>query len=184
MGLLRRYQSTVYGNYKKAWLLYGLYTGLILCFSTMLRYWLTYPMESPSSWIDNVVLFLSMVLFTLVYRKKLADKKIFFKEVYILNIGIGIIAAMVYGIFLLFYGYRMDPEFVQRYYEAQEIIYRQNWAESSELLAEKLTQLKEMATTKYLSMMGFILTAVTSLILAFIVALFFRTQKNIVREKK
>ena len=40
MGLIKRYESEIYGNYKKYWFIYGLYTGLIMCFSILFRYWL------------------------------------------------------------------------------------------------------------------------------------------------
>ena len=47
-----------------------------------------------------------------------------------------------------------------------------------------IENIKTLTTVPYLSVMGGILTVVTSLIVAFIVAILLRTQKNVVRQKK
>lgn len=184
MGLIRRYESEMYGDYRKGWILYGLYTGLIMSVSVLLRYLLTYPMESPSTWIDNVVLFLCMFMFTYLYRKKLYCGKVFFKEVYVLNLGIGIVAGVIYGFFLWYYGSSVDTELVQRYIDSQEYIYLNNWEGTEEDMKEKIDAIKNLTSVPYLSIMGGILTAVTSIMIAFIVALLLRTEKNVVKQKK
>lgn len=184
MGLIKRYESEIYGNYKKGWLLYGLYTGLIMSFSVLLRYFLTYPMDTPSTWIDNIVLFLCMFIFTYLYRKKLYMGNIFFKEVYILNLGIGVVAGVIYGLFIWYYGTSVDTELVQRYVENQEYIYINNWEGTDEDMKARIDEIKSMASVQYLSIMGGILTMVTSLMIAFIVGLLLRTQKNVVRQKR
>lgn len=184
MGLLRRYESEIYGNYKKYWFIYGLYTGLIMCFSILFRYWLTYPMDSPSTWVDNIVLFFCMFIFTYLYRKKLYCGNIFFKEIYILNLGIGVVAAVIYALFVWYYGSCVDVEFLQRYIDAQEHIYLNNWQGTNEDMNMMIENIKTLTTVPYLSIMGGILTVVTSLIVAFIVAILLRTQKNVVRQKK
>lgn len=183
MGLIKRYESEIYGNYKKGWLLYGLYTGLILSFSILFRKWLTYPIDCPSTWTDNVILFLCMFVFTYLYRKKLYCGNIFFKEVYILNLGVGTIAAIIYGAFIWYYGTCVDTELVQRYIDSQEYLYLNKWEGTPEDMLKKIEEVKSLASVPYLSIMGGVLTMITSVMSAFIVALLLRTQKNVVRQK-
>lgn len=184
MGLIKRYESEIYGNYKKGWLLYGLYTGLIMSFSVLFRYWLTYPMDTPSTWTDNIILFLCMFVFTYLYRKKLYCGNVFFKEVYILNLGVGVVAGVMYALFIWYYGSCVDTELVQRYIDAQEHIYINNWQGTTEDMNKKIEEIKNLTSVPYLSIWGGILTVVTSFMTSFIVALLLRTQKNVVRQKK
>ena len=109
---------------------------------------------------------------------------IFFKEVYILNLGIGVVAGVIYGLFIWYYGTSVDTELVQRYVENQEYIYINNWEGTDEDMKARIDEIKSMASVQYLSIMGGILTMVTSLMIAFIVGLLLRTQKNVVRQKR
>ena len=141
MGLIKRYESEIYGDYKKGWLLYGLYTGLIMSFSVLFRYWLTYPMDTPSTWTDNIILFLCMFVFTYLYRKKLYCGNVFFKEIYILNLGVGVVAGAIYGLFIWYYGTCVDTDLVQRYIDAQEHVYINNWQGTTEDMNKKIEEI-------------------------------------------
>ena len=83
-----------------------------------------------------------------------------------------------------YYGSCVDVEFLQRYIDAQEHIYLNNWQGTTEDMNMMIENIKTLTTVPYLSVMGGILTVVTSLIVAFIVAILLRTQKNVVRQKK
>ena len=78
----------------------------------------------------------------------------------------------------------MDTELVQRYIDSQEYIYLNNWEGTEEDMKEKIDAIKNLTSVPYLSIMGGILTAVTSIMIAFIVALLLRTEKNVVKQKK
>ena len=106
------------------------------------------------------------------------------KEIYILNLGIGVVAAVIYALFVWYYGSCVDVEFLQRYIDAQEHIYLNNWQGTTEDMNMMIENIKTLTTVPYLSVMGGILTVVTSFIVAFIVAILLRTQKNVVRQKK
>ena len=109
---------------------------------------------------------------------------IFFKEIYILNLGVGVVAAIIYALFVWYYGSCVDTEFLQRYIDAQEHIYLNNWNGTTEDMNMMIENIKTLTTVQYLSIMAGILTVVTTFMVAFIVAILLRTQKNVVRQKK
>lgn len=180
MALLHRYQSIIHGNLKKAIPIYGVITAVALILSVILRYLLTYPIETPVSWTDNVVMAICMIGFTLIYRSRLPEKRITFKEIFLLTVGIGCVAAIFYGLYLWHYSAQFDTEFPQRYLEAESAKYNADEPGYN----SAIEQLKYMARPKYLALMGAVYTVVTSFIIGFFVALVLKTEKSPIYKKK
>ena len=180
MALLHRYQSTMHGNYKKFILLFGPVAAIALILSVIARYYFFDPIVTPAaSWTDNVVLAICLVVFTLLYRTTLPEKKVTFKELFLLTVGISCVAAVLYGLYLWYYGTYTDPEFLQRFKDCEEA----KLSPEDPEYQKKLDDIKayNIGTPAFL---GFFLTVVTSFILGFFVALLFKTEKSPLHTKK
>ncbi len=178
MALIKRYETPIQGNYKLAILKYGSLTGLLMCLLVVARFLLNKPLVQPLGYVENIFFFAFLLLFTYLYRKSLKGNPLFFKEAYLLNIGMGIITAVFYAIFMTAYVKWIDMDFLPRYVSFK--------TEELKSLGETINEdnLKTIGSARYISSQSFILTTVLSIIFALIVALVMRTQKNIVREKK
>ena len=180
MALLHRYKSTIYGNYKKFIIIFGLFTALALILSVLTRYAFFEPISTPVSWTDNIVLSICLIAFTIAYRCTLPEKKITFKEIFILTVGLSFVAAVLYGLYLWFYGTHTDIEFAQRFADSETAKHSPEEQDYN----DALEQIKIMATPKYLAFMGFVYTVVTSFIVGFFVAIIFKTEKSPLHTKK
>ena len=114
MKFIRRYQSEIYGNYRKAYLLDGVLTGLLIGGAVSFCKLIYYPIYAPENYVTDVVLLVCTLLFAYMYRSKLPDRKVTFKELILFGLGLGVVAAIVYGLFLMFYGGVIDKEFAGR----------------------------------------------------------------------
>ncbi|MBR4803035.1 MAG: DUF4199 domain-containing protein [Bacteroidales bacterium] len=180
MALLHRYQSTMHGNYRKFILIFGPVAAVALILSVLARLYFFDPIETPVSWTDNVVLAICLIAFTLVYRATLPEKKITFKEIFILTVGLSCVAAVLYALYLWHYGLHTDPDFPQRFLDS-EMAKHKPGEQGYEAAVE---QVKYMANPKYLAFMGGVYTVVTAFILGFFVALLFRTERSPRYQKK
>ncbi len=178
MALIKRYQSHIYGNYKTAILKYGALCGLLLCVIVFIQLALNTPIKQPVSYIEEIFVLVCMFVFTCLYRKKLSEKQLFFKEAYILCLGIGIVSAIIYALFIIFYAQSIDPDFSERYYQLQKSVLLNN---NQTVNDDELTI---MSSSKNLGIMAFVLLTVLSILFAMVVAIFMRTQKNRVRPFK
>lgn len=170
----------MYGNYKKFILIFGPVAAIALILSVIARYYFFDPIATPVSWTDNVVMAICMIGFTLIYRSRLPEKRITFKEIFLLTVGIGCVAAVLYALYLWHYSAQFDTEFAQRYLEAESAKY--NADEPGYQSA--MEQLKYMARPKYLAFMGGVYTVVTSFIIGFFVALVLKTEKSPIYQKR
>ena len=112
--ILRKYSSVMYGNYKKASLKYGLLTGGVLIIVLLLRYLIEAKPNSPTSLADNITLLIMFVLCLYLYKNKLPDKKITLKEGFLLTFYTGIIASILYGMFMYLYVSSIDTQMTLR----------------------------------------------------------------------
>lgn len=174
MALLHRYQSTMHGNYRKFILIFGPVAAIALILSVIARYYFFDPIATPVSWTDNVVLAICLVVFTLLYRTTLPEKKVTFKEIFLLTVGLSCVAAVLYALYLWFYGTHTDTEFAQRFTQSE--LAKHSPTEPG--YDNAVEQIKIMATPKYLAFMGGVYTVVTAFILGFFVALLFRTERS------
>lgn len=181
MRLLRRYQSEIYGNYRVAYLRDGLYTGLFLAVVVLFCKLIYYPIYAPETYITDVALLAATLFFAYRYRASLPDKKVFFKELMLYGLGLGVLAAVLYGLFLLFYGGVVDKEFASRCLE-HFIHGEQNGSATPDEQAATIAVMRTY-TLRTWAFIGAFRTAVMSILTAFVAALLFRTEKNVVRPK-
>ena len=184
-GLLRRYKSPLYGNYRKYALLYGVVTGMVL-FAAIVAAWLVQlPYSEPENLVVDLLMTLCIFACSYIYRQNQAGGRIYLKELLILGMGIGAVAGVVYGLMLLFYGSIIDFDFVSRCIEMRVAPIEKAIADGGS--AEEMVQLKnalEVTKTYTLGDWAFIggfRTAVMSIIITFFSAIIFKTEKNIRR---
>lgn len=104
MGIFHRYQSTIHGNYRQAYLRGGLLTGALLVLYLLARLLMGAPVQSPVSYISDAVMLVLVVLFTAYYRNSLPEGKITLKEAMLFGMGTAVVGAAVYGISLWIVG--------------------------------------------------------------------------------
>ncbi|MBR6418335.1 MAG: DUF4199 domain-containing protein [Bacteroidales bacterium] len=181
MGFLRRYQSEIYGNYRVAYLRDGAITGLVIAAVVFFCKIIYYPIYAPENYVTDITLLVATLFFAYRYRRRLTDGKIFFKELMLYGLGLGIVAAAVYGLFLLFYGSVLDDGFCDRCLN-HFINGEMNGSGTDE---EKAATVEVMRTYKLRTwaFIGFFRTSVMSIMTAFVAALLFRTEKNVVKKK-
>lgn len=183
MGVIKQYQSSIYGNYKKKWFRYGFLMGLALIAVIVLRYAMIYPISLPVSILQNIILVALMFGFTYLYRKDNPDKKLTFKESYLLNIGVGVIAGIIYSAFLWFYATYIDNDFCARYIDSQIIEYEKLTISDVEIV-QRIDELKGFSTPTNLAFRAFMEISIISILFALIVSIFMRTEKAPIREKR
>ncbi len=181
MGLLRRYQSDIYGNYRRAYFRDGLLTGVVIALVVLFCKVIYYPIYAPETYVTDLSLLAATLFFAYRYRASLPDKKVFFKELMLYGLGLGIVAAIVYGLFLLLYGSAIDEGFAARCLE-HFIHGEEQGVGSAEEKAKTIAVMRTYRLRTW-AFIGFFRTAVMSILTAFVAALVFRTEKNVVRNK-
>jgi len=182
MKFIRRYQSDIYGRYRVAYLRDGVLSGLFISAVVLFCKLIYYPIYSPENYITDIALLVATLFFCHRYREGLPEKKVFFKELMLFGLGLGVVAALFYGLFLLLYGGVIDTWFADRCLE-HFINGEQRGSGTDE---EKAATIAVMRTYKLhtWAFIGAFRTAVMSIMTAFVAALIFRTEKNVVRPKE
>lgn len=181
MRFFRRYQSEIYGPYRNALLRDGFFTGLIMAGVVLFCKLIYYPINTPENWVTDITLLLSTLFFSYRYRSKLPEGKVFFKELMMYGLGLGIVAAIVYGLFLLFYGSVIDSEFSSRCL-SHFVDGEMNGSASDEDKAMTVQVMRSYKLRTW-AFIGAFRTAVMSIMVAFVSSLIFRTEKDVVRSK-
>jgi hypothetical protein len=180
--IFRRYKSTIYGNYRKAYLTDGLLTGIAVSLVLLLRDCMgDIPMRQPENFVTELVLAIGIFLFGYLYRKELPRGKVTFKELMLLGLGIGVVSAIAFGLWVWLYCGVIDTNMVF-YYNRQRVCMMEPAEASAEARAARELVMKYTAGD-----WGFIAgfrSAVMSIIIAFCAALIYRTEKSPVVEKK
>ncbi len=105
-----RYQSTIHGNYRKAYLRSGLLTGIMLVLYLLVRWLMRNPAESPISFLSDGILLVAGFLFTMLYRNTLPDRKATLKELMLFGLGTAILACFLYGLFIWVSGFAIPGQ--------------------------------------------------------------------------
>lgn len=182
MGIIRRYQSDIYGNYRKTYLRDGALTALIMAAAVMLCKLLYYPIYAPENYVTDGVLLVATLFFAYRYRQRLPEQRVFFKELMLFGLGLGVVAAVLYGAFLLLYGGVIDRDFAGRCLE-HFILGEQQGSASDEQKAATIAVMQGYRLHTW-AFIGAFRTAVMSIMTAFVAALLFRTEKNVIRPKQ
>ncbi len=164
-----------------AYLRDGLFTGLVLAGVVLFCKLIYYPIIAPETYITDITLLVSTLFFAYRYRASLPDKKVFFKELMLYGLGLGVVAALIYGLFLLFYGGVVDKEFAARCLE-HFIRGEENGNATPEEQAATIAVMRTYSLRTWGFIGGF-RTAVMAILSAFVAALVFRTEQNVVRPK-
>lgn len=104
MKFFHRYNSTIHGNYRKAYLRSGLLLGLLLMLYLLVRWLMHNPASSPESYLSDGVLLVGVLLLTVYYRNSLPDRKATLKELMLFGMGTAVLASLLYGIFVWIFG--------------------------------------------------------------------------------
>lgn len=182
--IFRRYQSTIYGNYRKAYLIDGLLTGVAMSVIMAVRDWLSdVPVGTPDNFISEIVMLLGIAWASYQYRKQLPDQKITLKELMLLGLGIGVVSSIIYGLWTYVNCAVINTDLVA-FYQQQRITVMDP-AETSAEAKIAIESVMKYGAGDWGFIAGF-RSAVMSILFAFLVSLALRTEKSpvIVREKK
>ena len=163
--VFRRYKSQIHGNYRVAGLKYGVTTGLLMSLYLFVRHWLGLASPSPSDLFKDLLLIAATVFFTWLYRKNLPDRRATLKELMLLGVGTGLVAAVVYGFAMWLYCGVAYPEMATVYADSFR---------TADSTAEGY--LAAQNPVMWAFFYGFLQTAVTSIIVAFFAALLLRNE--------
>lgn len=175
MGLIRRYSSVMHGNYRTACLKYGLYMGLAFSFVLFFRWLIVLPASQPMGIVENVLQFGLMLAFVAMYRGSLCEKKITFKEAYIVGLGSAVVGAIIYGLFMYMYIMYMDPDMQTRCLEIQKA------ADTKGEFSPK--QLAQLVRPSYIAFSSILLNSVMAVIWSLVAALVLSNEKAALKKK-
>lgn len=109
MGIFHRYNSTIHGNYRRAYIKCGPLVGLLLAACVLVRMLMRNPASSPTSYVSDAVMIVAVFLLTAYYRRSLPDGRITLKEAMLFGTGTALVGALVYGMLLWVVGL-LSPE--------------------------------------------------------------------------
>lgn len=179
--IFRRYKSTIYGNYRKAYLIDGALIGVAMSVILLLRDWIAQmPMASPENYVTELVLGVGIFWACYQYRRQLPDERVTLKELMLLGLGIGVVSAVVYGLWTWLRCGVLNVALVDHY--VQQRIRVMDVAESSVEAQMAVEQVRRYSAGDWAFIAGF-RSAVMSIIITFFAALIFRTEKGTVIEK-
>lgn len=177
----RRYQSTIHGNYRRAYLTIGVATGVAMSVVVALRNWMgSAPMATPENYLTELVLAAGIVWGSWRYRKNLPDGLVTLKELMLLGIGIGLVGAVVYGLWTWLHCGVLDTGMTEHYNNCR-IAVMDDPADSPEARIA-VEQVRKYTAGDWAFIAAF-RTAVMSVIITFFSALVFRTEKGEIKGK-
>lgn len=172
----RRYKSTIYGNYRKAYVIDGLLVGGAMSLIAAVRDWLAaQPMATPENYITELVLLVGTLWASYHYRKQLPDGKVTLKELMLLGLGIGVVSAVVYGLWTWLHCGIINSGLVDYYNQSRIGVMEP--AETSEAAKVAIENVKKYTAGDWAFIAGF-RSAVMSVIITFFTALVLRTEKG------
>lgn len=177
----RRYKSTIYGNYRKAGLIDGLLIGVVMSLIMAVRDWVaSTPMATPENYITEVVLAVGIFWAAYHYRKQLVGEKVMLKELLLLGVVIGVVSAVVYGLWTWINCGVLNTSLVQYYNKCRiEVMEPAETSANAKLAIESV---KRYTAGDWGFIAGF-RSAVMSIIVTFFAALVFRTEKAPIKTK-
>ncbi|MBR1793350.1 MAG: DUF4199 family protein [Bacteroidales bacterium] len=174
--IIRQYQSEIYGNYRLAYLYYGILTGVLLALTVFFQR-LLFPstLSSPESYVTDGVLAVSIFLAAWHYRSRLPHQKVMLKELLLVGIGMSMVASLLYGLLLWFLCGVAFPDIVQSF-----IMHRLSVMPSPEESPDAfvaVARTKDYTAGDWAFIGGF-RVFVISIIFVFFAAIIFKTEKS------
>lgn len=178
----RRYESTIYGNYRRAYAIGGVVTGALMAAATWLYgvlrgEWLT----EPYNYVGEIALTVGMAVTAYLYRKRLPDGKLTLKELMLLGLGTGLLSAVVYGLWIWLFCGALDCDMVNVY--NQHRVAQIPEGDDAEKYLQAVDTTLRYTAGDWAFISGF-RTLVFSILPNFFIALLLRTEKAPVRERK
>lgn len=170
MGIFHRYNSTIHGDYRRAYLRSGALTGVLLALYVLVRLLMGTPLASPTSLVLDAVLLVAVFLLTAWYRHSLPEQKMTLKEGLLFGMGTAAVAAVVYGVLLYA---------ILRSSSTQTVLFT-NSMNGNDITAQD-------PQLHYWAAWWAILAALSTLLLgafgSFLAAIFFRNEKSEIKHK-
>lgn len=180
MRIIKRYSSTIYGQYRSTGLKYGLWVGLAMSAFVFLAFMLlpdSIQPHAPENYYGDGVMLFGMILAAYRYRQNLPDHHVTLKEIMLLCLWIGVVASTIYGIYLWLHC-SLDDHLCQRFADS--------WITKAATNAAEDTTNQGLTATQYTAgnwgFIGGFRSAVISIILNLFTALLMRTEKAPVRK--
>ena len=184
---IRRYKSTIYGNWRRAVLIDGSVVGVLMSVVMALRDSLSpQPMAAPQNIVTDILLLVAVVWFSYQYRRGLPDQKVTLKELLLLGVGIGVVSGIVYGLWTWFNCSVLNDGLVEHYNQSRIQAMQTAAADSNTVIPESLEDAVAKVQRYTAARWGFIAgfrSAVLSVIIAFFTAILLRTEKGEIRTK-
>lgn len=180
--IFRRYKSTIYGNYRKAGLIDGLLTGAAMSLVVAVRDWVAgTPLATPENYITELILAVGIFWSAYHYRKQLEGERVMLKELLLLGMVIGVVSAVVYGLWTWLNCGVLHDTLVQYYNDSRIKVMEP--AETSAEAKVAVESVRRYTAGDWGFIAGF-RSAVMSIIITFFAALVFRTEKAPVKIKE
>lgn len=110
MKFFHRYESTIHGNYRKAYLCWGLLTGLMLVLYLLVRWLMGRSAESAESYLSDGILLVGLFVGCLLYRNSLPERKVTLKELMLFGMGAAVVACLIYGLYIWLSGMVLEGQ--------------------------------------------------------------------------
>ena len=175
MAFLKRYESTIYGPYRRAGIVAGLWAGLLLALYLVVRWLAGSPLSAPQGYGGDIILLLAMLFFSVRYRRRLPQEKVTLKELMQLNMWTGFVSALLLGVSLWLYGTALDHDFLRRCVDVM-VEAEQQSGRAVEEQAQAVAVMRAY-TLPTLAWIGAFRAFVMSILWAFLVALLLRTER-------
>ncbi len=179
--ILKRYHSRIYGNYRIAYLKYGSFIGIALSTAVLLQTVLLPKFQpyAPETFITDGIVLVGMCIACYCYRDTLKYKRVMFKELILMGMGMNIVASVIYGLFLWFLCGQMFPDLIESF--ANYRIHQMPPAAESAEASLNVTLVRKYTAGDW-AFIGAFRTFVISIIFAFISAIAFANEKPSVYE--
>lgn len=178
--LLRRYESVVYGNYRLAYVTYGVFIGVIMALVILFHRILfaANPPLSPENYVVDIVLAVALFVASYRYRSTLPGGQVMLKELLLLGIGMGAVASVVYGLLLWIICGALFPDLVETFISHRLSLMPPVSESADAALAVENT--KGYTAGDWAFIGGFRLF-VMSILVTFFTSIILRTQKSLLR---
>lgn len=154
----------------------GLLVGGAMSLIAAVRDWLAaQPMATPENYITELVLLVGTLWASYHYRKQLPDGRVTLKELMLLGLGIGVVSAVVYGLWTWMHCGIINSGLVDYYNQSRIGVMEP--AETSEAAKVAIENVKKYTAGDWAFIAGF-RSAVMSVIITFFTALVLRTEKG------
>lgn len=178
---IRRYESTIYGKYRIAYLKYGVFIGLAISLYVLICGTIGHPIQTPDNYGTEAVMLLGIFLSTYLYRNSLPEKLVSLKELMLLGIGMGTVASVVYGLILWMYTSVLFPDWVNIFIESRINVMPD--ASESEEAKIAVDAVRNYSAGDWAFIGGF-RSFVMSILMVFCAAIIFRTEKAPIKQPK